>query len=43
MSILQRIVEAKRAEVAERQRQTPLSVLRHDSPMRLPCARSLKR
>ncbi len=46
MSILQRIVEAKRAEVLERQRQTPLSVLRQrlaDAPSVRPFAQALKR
>jgi indole-3-glycerol phosphate synthase len=46
MSILQRIVEVKRAEIAERQRQTPLSVLRQrlaDAPSVRPFAQALKR
>jgi indole-3-glycerol phosphate synthase len=46
MSILQRIVEVKRAEVAERQRQTPLSVLSQrlaDAPFVRPFAKALKR
>jgi indole-3-glycerol phosphate synthase len=46
MGILQRIVEVKRAEIAERQRQTPLSVLRQrlaDAPFVRPFAQALKR
>lgn len=46
MSILQHIVEVKRREVAERQRQTPLSALRQrlaDAPFVRPFAKALKR
>lgn len=46
MSILQRIVERKQREVAERRRQTPLSVLRQqlaEAPSVRPFAQGLKR